>query len=73
MPVTVVKYSLPSCQAEATYKVATPWHEGPFDEVQTLGYCCRAHAEQVVARISQRPQGRHPAPSEIRIYTLPRA
>ncbi len=73
MPATVVKCSLPSCQSEATHKVASPWQDGSFTELQTLGYTCPSHAEKVVAGILQRPKSRHPSPAEIRIYTLPRS
>jgi len=72
MPVTIVKCSHPGCQAEATYKVASPWQEGPFAELRTFGYCCPAHGEKVVNRISLRPKSRHPMPDEMRIYNLPR-
>ena len=73
MPATVVHCSLPSCQDEATHKIASPWQDGSFYEVQTFGYCCRAHVEQVVAHIPLNPKSRHPALGTMRIYTLPRA
>ncbi|MDB5350204.1 MAG: hypothetical protein JWN86_1451 [Planctomycetota bacterium] len=71
MPETIVKCSAPDCDKEATHKVGSPWQEGSFAELQTLGYTCRTHPEKVVAGILRRPKLRHPAPSEIRIYTLP--
>ena len=73
MPVTVVRCSHPGCQAEATYRVASPWQDGPFAELKTLGYCCPAHTEKVVAGISVRPRTRHPMTGDIRIYNLARA
>ncbi len=73
MPVTVVRCSHPDCQAEAAYRVGSPWQQGQFAELKTLGYSCPAHTEKVVARISVRPKTRHPSPGEVRIYNLARA
>jgi hypothetical protein len=72
MPVTVVKCSQPGCKAEATYKVASPWQEGSFSELQTLGYCCPAHVEKEVARVSLRPKPGHQRHDELRVFNLPR-
>jgi hypothetical protein len=71
MPVTIVKCSHPGCKAEAIYKVASPWQEGTFSELQTLGYCCPAHVQKVVARVSLRPKPRHQKHGEIRVFNLP--
>jgi len=73
MSATVVTCSLSGCRAEATYRVASPWQDGPFAELQTLGYTCPDHTSRVVAQISRRPSERHPGPGEIRVYNLPRA
>src|SRR4051794_653513 len=72
MPVTVVQCSQPGCRAEATYKVASPWQEGTFSEMQTLGYCCPAHVEKVVAFVSLRLKPGQQGHREIRISNLPR-
>jgi len=73
MPITVVRCTHPGCPNEARYKVASPWQEGSFAEVQTLGYTCPDHTQKVVAAVQGRLKSRPHASPEIRVYTLPRA
>lgn len=73
MPSTVVRCSQPGCPNEATFMVGSPWQEGSFAEVQTLGYTCPDHTQKVVASAQGRLRSRQLASPEIRVYTLSRA
>ena len=72
---TVVKCSFPGCCDDAVTKVAAPWKEGGNAELNTYGYACRAHAEDVVAEAEARVKTYRLAPGEYvgKIGTFPLA
>jgi hypothetical protein len=61
---TVVKCSLPGCDDDAATKVAAPWKDGSHSELNTYGYACPAHVEDVVADAEGRPKAYRLAPGE---------
>src|SRR5271157_5094138 len=60
---TVVKCSLPGCDDYAVMKVAAPWKDGSHAELNTYGYACPAHAEDVVAYAEGRAKAYRLAPA----------
>jgi hypothetical protein len=61
---TVVKCSLPGCDGDAVTKVAAPWKDGSHSELNTYGYACPAHVEDVVADAEGRARAYRFAPGE---------
>ena len=72
---TIVKCSFPGCSDDAVTKVAAPWKEGSNAELNTYGYACPAHTEDVVAEAEGRVQAYRLAPGESvgKISTFPLA
>ena len=72
---TVVKCSFAGCDDDAVTKVAAPWKDGSNAELNTYGYACPAHAEDVVADAEGRAKAYRLAPGESvgKISTFPLA
>ncbi len=72
---TIVKCSLPGCDDDAVTKIAALWKYGSHAELNTYGYACPAHAEEVVAEAEGRAKAYRLAPGESvgKIGTIPLA
>ena len=61
---TIVKCSFPNCDYDPVTKVAAPWKGGGHSELNTYGYACPAHVEDVVAAAEGRARAYRFAPGE---------
>jgi hypothetical protein len=64
MSATVVKCSMPGCQAPASHKVAAVWSDGRFSELKTYGHACAKHLGAIFRAAEERRAAYKPDPNE---------